>query len=72
MNGQESGMSRGRTALAYGAVFASTLLIARLIVDLAQYGILFRKESWLTVSAWVVPIGFALIGCYAYWYRTRQ
>lgn len=72
MNGKDSEIRKGRAVLAYGAIFIFTLLVARLIVDSAQYGILIRKDFWLTLSAWIVPIGFALIGCYAYWYRTRK
>ncbi len=72
MSKQKPEISAGRAVLSYVAVFACTLLIARFIVDLAQYGILIRKESWLTASAWIGPVGFALIGCFAYWYRTRR
>lgn len=51
--------------------FLLTLVCARLIVDLSLHGTLIRSESYVSVKEWVVPLGFALIGVFAYWYRTR-
>lgn len=59
-------------ALGYGLTFFATLLVARLVFDWTHTGKLFSYQFWATLSAWVVPVGFALISCYAYWYRNRD
>lgn len=63
--------SAGRKSLGYILTFVWTLLVARIVIDLVNYGTVFVRESWVTPGAWVYPAGFALIGCYARWYRTR-
>lgn len=64
--------SRDYSALGFVVTFFTTLFIARLVTDLAMHGVLIRHESWVSPESWVVPVGFALIGCYAYWYRNKS
>ncbi|MCI6573992.1 MAG: hypothetical protein PT944_06750 [Actinomycetaceae bacterium] len=62
----------GRRILGGIATFVCTLLIARVLVDLAQYGALWRPESWSSAAEWIAPLGFAVIGVFAYWYSHRR
>lgn len=52
--------------------FLWCLLVARVIVGISR-GNLGEIESWVSLTSWVGPLGFALIGTYAfwnYWYRS--
>lgn len=51
------------------ANFVATLLIARIVIHLVNHGLTLQVHTWTDPMAWIVSIGFALIGYYAYWYR---
>ncbi|APT91794.1 hypothetical protein CPHO_01420 [Corynebacterium phocae] len=70
MKGQEQ-ETRNYSIFGFVVTFFATLIIARLVTDLVLQGSLIHKESWTSPEAWIVPIGFALIGCFAYWYRNK-
>lgn len=61
----------GGTALGYVLTFLCTAVVARVMIDLVEHGTMFHAEAWAALSAWVAPVGFAAIACFAYWYRTR-
>lgn len=61
----------GGSPLGYAFTVLCTLIAARVVIDVAQNGAVFNAESWVSPGAWIVPVGFALIACFAYWYRVR-
>lgn len=52
--------------------FMAFLLIARIVIHLVNHGLSLQSHTWADPKSWISAIGFALIGTYIYWYRTRH
>lgn len=60
------------TLAGYIGTFLGTLCFARIVIDSVNGRGFLAVSSWLTPRTWIGALGFALIACYAYWYRTRD
>lgn len=67
-------LEKGRCnkAMPYVMTFFVTLLFAKLVVYFINHGSLLERALWASPSAWIAPLGFACISCFAYWYRKRN
>lgn len=45
------------------------LLVARIITGLTIYHDLGSVQAWLSLQAWIAPLGFAVIFAAAYWHN---
>lgn len=70
--GKSEKTRRAKNAIGYVINFVAILLVARIVIQLADHGVTLQIHTWADPMAWIASIGFALISSYAYWYRNRS